>query len=82
MSADDDDREPVLLAYAECFVCHQLFLFDPDRVPSIPIRRGRADPPGEREPICRRCVEAVNPERIAKGLDPIPILPGAYPHDE
>jgi len=38
---------------------------------------------GVREPICRDCVERVNPTRIAKGLEPIVPLPDAYdPIDE
>ncbi len=66
-----------------CIGCNNLFSFNPERVPSIRIRRDRQDrardcPEGNREPICRSCVEAANPVRIAKGLLPIEILPGAY----
>jgi hypothetical protein len=36
-----------------------------------------------REPICRNCVERVNPQRIKNGLEPIVPLPDAYePVDE
>jgi len=48
-----------------------MFTFNPDLVPSIRVT-------GFREPVCRSCVEEVNPVRVAKGLDPIQILPGAY----
>jgi len=40
--------------------------------------QGNPDPKGAREPICRKCVERANPERIANGLPPIVILEGAY----
>jgi hypothetical protein len=66
----------VIQALAACYGCKRLFYFHPHRVPSV-----RVD--GERQPICRACVERVNPRRIANGLDPIVVLPGAYdPADE
>lgn len=55
----------------ECATCHCTFTFHPHKVPSV-----RID--GERKPLCRNCVEAANPVRIRKGLDPIEILPNAY----
>lgn len=59
-----------------CYGCHQLFSYNPARVPSIPID-------GDRKPICLDCVNRANPLRIAKGLPPIVPLPGAYePADE
>lgn len=59
-----------------CYGCKQLFTYNPARVPSIRIN-------GLREPVCAACVARVNPERIARGLDPIVPLPGAYePADE
>jgi hypothetical protein len=33
---------------------------------------------GKAEPICRDCVDRINPIRIAHGLEPIKVLPGAY----
>ena len=60
-----------VLCHGTCFSCKQLFSFNPHKVPSIPIE-------GVRREICRDCVESVNPERIAKGLDPIVIRDGAY----
>jgi len=45
--------------------------FNPLRVPSILIE-------GEKEPVCRVCIEQANPERIKNGLPPIEIHPEAY----
>jgi hypothetical protein len=60
-----------------CFGCGRIFSYNPIRVPSY-----RA-PDGDRKPICRVCVDRVNPRRIENGLDPIRVLPGAYePADE
>jgi len=59
-----------------CFGCGRMFSFNPHKVPSI-----RHE--GERRPICRSCVELVNPGRIKNGLEPIVIHPEAYePIDE
>ena len=33
---------------------------------------------GKREPICRQCVDRINPARINNGLQPIVPLPDAY----
>jgi hypothetical protein len=63
----------VFQAYSPCFCCGRCFHYHPLRVPSI-----RDPETGLREPICLPCVEAVNPQRIANGLDPIVPLPGAY----
>jgi hypothetical protein len=57
-----------------CFGCGQVFLFSPDKVPSLVID-------GSLEPICATCVVAANPIRVANGLDPIEVLPGAYDAD-
>lgn len=66
----------VIYCHGACFGCGQLFSFNPHRVPSIPIN-------GVREPICRDCVERVNPQRIKNGLQPIVIARDAYePIDE
>ncbi len=54
-----------------CCGCGQPMNCNPHRVPSL-----RID--GHREPVCRNCVEKVNPMRIANGLDPIEIHPDAY----
>jgi hypothetical protein len=54
-----------------CCGCGRIFSYNPHRVPSCRIN-------GELEPICRSCVERVNPMRVANGLEPIVPLPGAY----
>lgn len=64
-----------MAAIGECCVCHGMFSFNPERVPSAVVN-------GRREPICRACVERANPLRKAKGLPEIPILPGAYEAEE
>lgn len=51
-------------AYSACYVCGNLFTYNPMRVPSVPVN-------GVREPLCRACVERVNPGRVANGLPPI-----------
>lgn len=61
-----------IFALGACWSCGQLFSFAPELVPSI------RDEQGERQPVCRTCIEAANPRRIAGGLDPIVPLPGAY----
>lgn len=58
-----------------CVRCGKFFSFNPERVPSVVVN-------GTREPLCRACVEWANPLRIAKGLEPIRILPGAYEAEE
>ena len=58
-------------AMSHCIGCKQPFSYNPHKVPSIRVE-------GVREPICRACVDAANPHRIAGGLLPIIIEPGAY----
>jgi hypothetical protein len=58
-------------AVGTCFGCSATFTFNPVKVPSININ-------GDRKPICRTCVERVNPLRIKNGLEPITLQPGAY----
>jgi len=65
-------------AMGECFACHRVFTFNAVRVPSIRALNGRPDQRGKAEPICRHCVERINPTRIANGLPPIQIPAGAY----
>lgn len=67
----------VMVVYGPCFGCGQPFTFSATRVPSI-----RDPRTGHREPICRACVDHVNPQRVANGLDPIVPLPGAYDGDD
>lgn len=64
-----------IFAMSRCFGCDAVFQYNPDLVPSIPVN-------GERQPVCGRCVERVNPMRIENGLPPIVPLPGAYEPQE
>ena len=64
-----------MLVAGECFGCKQPFTFSPDLVPSVRVN-------GRREPICRACVDRVNPRRKANGLPEIRPLPGAYDPQE
>jgi hypothetical protein len=59
------------LCHGHCIGCGQLFSFNPVRVPSLRWK-------GSREPICQSCVDRVNPQRIANGLEPIVPAPDAY----
>lgn len=63
--------EGYVFCLGPCFCCARSFTFNPDLVPSFRFN-------GNREPICRSCVERVNPERRKRGLDEIKVLPGAY----
>ena len=58
-------------ATTHCYACGCLISYEPHRVPSV-----RID--GVREPICRACAARANPERVARDLDPIQVLLGAY----
>ena len=65
-----------VITFGTCASCFRPFGFNPLRVPSVVVN-------GQREPICRACVERANPKRIANGLAPIVPLPDAYePCDE
>lgn len=64
-----------MFVLGECWSCGAHFCFSAERVPSIPIK-------GVRQPICRNCIDLANQKRAVNGLDPIPVLPGAYEPDE
>lgn len=64
-----------MLALGPCFGCQRTFSFNPELVPSITVD-------GERRPVCRSCVERVNPKRAANGLPPIVPPRGAYDAEE
>lgn len=84
--ADDPDVEKIeaekrgrLMAWmymmGACYSCKRPFSFNPERVPSLTIK-------GTREPFCQPCIDAANPARVAKGLDPIVPAEGAYEPQE
>ena len=52
------------MAVSACFGCGRAFGYNPHKVPSIPIK-------GVKQPICRMCVERVNPMRKANGVPEI-----------
>ena len=56
---------------APCAGCGRLFTSNPYRVPVAVVD-------GVRRPICRTCLGFANDARVERGLDPLPILPGAY----
>ena len=64
-----------MYALGPCIACKTLFHFNPELVPSVTIE-------GVKEPICRNCVDRINPKRIANKLEPIVPLPGAYEPEE
>jgi hypothetical protein len=62
-----------------CYCCGNVFSYHPHLVPSVRVNaQGQADTNGEREPICKTCVDRVNPLRVANGLEPITPHPRAY----
>jgi hypothetical protein len=67
------------MAYMSCMgpcgACGTVFSFNPDRVPSFRFRT-------EKEPICFDCMAAINAKRREHGLDPFPVLAGAYDVEE
>lgn len=60
-----------MMAMSPCASCKRIISYNPNKVPSVRVN-------GEREPVCRSCIERANPERVKRGLPPINILPGAY----
>ena len=58
-------------AMGACLRCGQPFTFNPVRVPSIRVN-------GQREPLCRACVDALNAERVKLGLERWVIPDDAY----
>lgn len=68
-----------MLAYGTCFGCKQLFSCNPHRVPSIRVNSsGQSDQNGNREPVCRGCIEAENELRMKNSVPQIVIATGAY----
>ena len=75
-----------MVAMSKCFGCGRMMSYNPDLVPSVRVswtdEGPVADPNGVAEPICQACVDRANPRRVAGGLDPIEVLPGAYGPEE
>lgn len=55
-----------------CFACGRIFTFNPVRVPSV------RDINGIRQPVCRTCVDRINPLRKQKGLPGWVVVSDAY----
>jgi hypothetical protein len=70
MSNGGDD-ESVCFAAGACICCGKTFTFNPLKVPSIPIH-------GEREPVCKECIDIANERRVAMGLPKHPYAEDAY----
>jgi hypothetical protein len=68
-----------MFCMAHCFVCGEKMIFNPDLVPSLP---ADVSGTGEKEPVCKKCIDEANPKRKNLGLPPIEILPGAYDGQE
>lgn len=60
-----------VMAMSACFGCGAPFAYNPNLVPSI-----RHE--GVKQPICKACIERVNPMRKANGLPEIIPDPRAY----
>jgi hypothetical protein len=60
-----------VLCTAACAGCGRFFPFNPNKVPSIIVD-------GVKEPVCKPCIDAANPKRVAAGLQPFVIQPDAY----
>ena len=60
-----------VMAHSACIGCGKIFSFNPMHVPSLRIN-------GNREPVCRDCVDRVNPARVKNGLAPIVPHKDAY----
>lgn len=69
----------IMSVLGHCYTCRALITFSPTLVPSVPAHLTTT---GEREPVCRTCIERANPERVKNGLAPIVIHPHAYEGDE
>lgn len=65
-----------MLALGPCFTCKQLFEFDPETVPSVPIDPTTGVPPdiggtdpanAVNQPVCPPCVQDITVKRKAAG---------------
>lgn len=65
-------------AYGPCWSCRRSFWYGVATVPALPVDRADrpVDPattrPWRTAPICGRCVDEVNVERVRNGLTPMP----------
>lgn len=62
-----------VVGLAPCLCCHQVFSFNPRKVPSF-----TAETREGRRPICANCMKEINQKRVARGNAPWPIEADAY----
>jgi hypothetical protein len=55
-----------------CITCHQVFSYNPVRVPSTTAFTGT------REPVCRSCMDKINEKRAELGMPAVEIFDDAY----
>ncbi len=72
-----------MMAIGGCVSCGRVFAFNPNRVPSLRVRRDDQGvpypaPDGVTEPVCEPCVHRLNALRQQNGLDPWPVWADAY----
>ena len=60
-----------VMAFGRCCGCDLPMTFHPNKVPSLRVN-------GEREPVCRACMDALNADLEQNGLPPHAIDPEAY----
>jgi hypothetical protein len=66
-------------ATGPCCLCGDVFSFNPELVPSIPVDEdGRITPEGVKRPICAECVGLINGLRTEFAQPLIRVAPGAY----
>ena len=68
-----------MFVLGECYTCHKMIMFSASHVPSLPANLTTT---GEKEPVCRECIEFANPHRVENGLPEIVIHPDAYLPEE
>jgi len=67
-----------VIVQGQCLLCKKLFAFNPKWVPSF-----RVPEHGEKQPVCRECMDEVNEARRNNGVPPFKIHANAYePADE
>ncbi|WP_261569165.1 hypothetical protein [Frankia gtarii] len=76
-----DELGEFVIALGPCGVCEVPFLFDPYLVPSF---KDDTSPTVETDPwlpICRTCVDRINPLRVKAGREPMQVPAGVYPDE-
>ncbi len=74
-----DELSAFVIALSPCGVCEAPFLFNPYLVPSFKDDTSPTADTDPWRPICRTCVDRINPRRVKAGRKPIRVPAGAYP---